>query len=307
VGDGVLATVDAGERIVALAIDTLGSEASRRAYRRALTSFLDWCRSTGVARLDRATVQAYKQHLLESGLSPASINQALSAIRTLAAEAGHNGHLTPALAQGIVGIKGVKQSGVRSGNWLTRDQAQQLLDIPSTGSIRGLRDRAILAVLLGCGLRRSEVAALTTDHIQQRDGRWAVLDLVGKGRRVRTVPMPAWTKAAIDIWTGWAGIDAGRVFRSINKGGKVSSSGMTDQAIADVVRAYAGPLGVQVAAHDLRRTFAKLALSGDARIEQISLSLGHASIQTTERYLGVQQDLQDAPCDRLGLRYSEAP
>jgi integrase len=74
------------------------------------------------------------------------------------------------------------------------------------------------------------------------------------------------------------------------------------QAIADVVGAYAVPLGIDVAPHDCRRTFAKLALKGGARLDQIQLSLGHASIRTTERYLGVEQDLTDAPCDRLGLR-----
>jgi integrase len=56
-----------------------------------------------------------------------------------------------------------------------------------------------------------------------------------------------------------------------------------------------------LAPHDLRRTFAKLAHKGDAPLEQIQLSLGHASIQTTERYLGVKQSLSDAPCDHLGL------
>jgi integrase len=58
----------------------------------------------------------------------------------------------------------------------------------------------------------------------------------------------------------------------------------------------------KLAPHDLRRTFAKLAHKGRAPLEQIQLSLGHASIQTTERYLGVRQDLQDAPCDYLGIR-----
>ncbi len=63
-------------------------------------------------------------------------------------------------------------------------------------------------------------------------------------------------------------------------------------------------LGIDVAPHGCRRTFAKLALKGGARLKQIQLSLGHASIHTTERYLGVEQDLTDAPCDRLGLRLS---
>jgi site-specific recombinase XerD len=91
--------------------------------------------------------------------------------------------------------------GIRVGNWLSVRQAQSLLNAPDVSTVRGLRDRAILAVLLGCGLRRSEVAALTFTHIQQRDGRWCIVDLKGKHSRVRTAPMPTWVKVAIDAWT----------------------------------------------------------------------------------------------------------
>ena len=87
-------------------------------------------------------------------------------------------------------ILGVASKGVRLGNWLSIRQAETLLNTPDATTITGLRDRAILAVLLGCGLRRSEVAALTMGHVQQRDGRWCVVDLVGKHGRVRTIPMP---------------------------------------------------------------------------------------------------------------------
>jgi integrase len=123
--------------------------------------------------------------------------------------------------------------------------------------------------------------------------------MIGKRNRKRTVPMPAWAKNAIDAWAERAAINQGRVFRSLNKGGRITGDSMTDQAVADVVKTYA-PKGI--ASHDLRRTFAKLAHKGSAGLEQIQLSLGHSSIQTTERYLGVQQNLTDAPCDHLGLK-----
>jgi site-specific recombinase XerD len=136
-----------------------------------------------------------------------------------------------------------------------------------------------------------------------------IVDLVGKGKRVRAVPMPSWAKAALDTWTEaaclrrQAGITDGRLFRSIHKDGYVNGESMTAQAIADVVREYADLCGYDnLAAHDLRRTFAKLAHKGGAGLDQIQLSLGHASIKTTERYLGVEQDLVSAPCDVSGLR-----
>jgi site-specific recombinase XerD len=98
-------------------------------------------------------------------------------------------------------VKGVASKGVRLGNWLSVQQAQKLLNTPDVTTTKGLRDRAILAVLLGCGLRRSEVAALTISHVQQRDGRWCIVDLIGKHGRVRTIPMPTWVKVATDAWT----------------------------------------------------------------------------------------------------------
>jgi len=79
----------------------------------------------------------------------------------------------------------------------------------------------MLAVLLGCGLRRSELAGLTFAHIQSRDGRWCIVDLVGKHGRVRTAPMPTWVKVAIDAWTSAADINDGHVFRPVNRADRV--------------------------------------------------------------------------------------
>jgi integrase len=114
--------------------------------------------------------------------------------------------------------------------------------------------------------------------------------------------MPAWTKVAIDRWAEAAGITEGRLLRAVNKGDRIVSESMTAQAVFQTVGHYSRRIGVEVAPHDLRRTFAKLAHKGNAALEQIQITLGHASIQTTERYLGIEQDLTDAPCDHLGLR-----
>ena len=264
-----------------------------RVYRVARTSDQSLC---------KATVQRYAAQLRESGLSAATINQGLCAIRKLAEEAADNGALDPQIAGGIRAVKGIRQEGIRSGNWLVKQQAQQLLSAPDTETLKGLRDRAILALLLGCGLRRAEAANLTFDRIQQRDGRWVLVD-IGKRNKVRSVPMPSWTKQAIDEYASAAELSEGIVFCPINKGGRIANDGMSEQAIYNLVIAYAQSLGLaKLAPHDLRRTFAKLAHKGGSGLEQIQLSLGHRSIQTTERYSGVEQDLTDAPCDRLGLR-----
>ncbi len=297
---------DAIERLKALVLDSVNSHESKRAYDRAITDFLNWgstsARKTGFTK---ATVQAYKAHLSSLGLAASTINVRMSAIRRLAAEAADNGIMDPNLASGIGRVKGVKREGIRTGNWLTVHQAEKFVNAPDTTTLKGKRDRALLAVLIGCGLRREETATLMLEHIQQRDARWAIVDMKGKGGRIRTVPMPSWAKVAIDEWTMAAEFSVGRVFRPVNKGDRLCGDTMTAQSIFECVKKYAAEIGVkEIAPHDLRRTFAKLAHKGRAALEQIQLSLGHQSIQTTERYLGVRQDLTDAPCDRLGLKLS---
>jgi site-specific recombinase XerD len=294
---------EAEARAIEMVLDGLPSEHSRRAYERALFDFFHWHRGVGRPQLNKAVVQRYTTELREAGMSASSVNQRLSAIRKLAAEAADNGLLDAQIAGSIRAVKGARQEGRRTGNWLTREEAQSWLGAPDRRTMRGRRDRALLAVLIGCGLRRSEAAGLTFGHIQQRDGRWVLIDLIGKRDKVRSVPMPNWAKAAIDEWSKGSGVSDGLVFRAVNKGDRVVGGGITPQAIYNIIVGYAEELKKKgVAPHDLRRTFAKLAHKGGAAIDQIQLSLGHESIQTTEDYLGVEQDLTDAPCDHLGLR-----
>jgi site-specific recombinase XerD len=294
-------------RIKALVLDSVSSAHSRRAYDRALSHFLTWYASEAAGQgFTKATVQLYSRKLEEQGLAASTRNVRLSAVRRLAAEAADNGFLPPELAAGIARVKGAKQHGTRTGNWLTVAQAELLINAPDTAKLKGKRDRALLAVLVGCGLRRSEVSALSFAHIQQRDGRWAIVDLHGKGNRLRTVPMPSWTKTAIDQWAAAAALTTGRVFRPMNNRHEIVGELLLPQNIMEAVSKYGRQIGVaKLAPHDLRRTFAKLAHKGRAALEQIQLSLGHASILTTERYLGVRQDLHDAPCDHLGIRIAE--
>jgi integrase/recombinase XerD len=240
------------ETTIQTVLDSLDSPHRRRAYERHLREFIAWHQSSGQVALSKAIVQRYTAELRESGLSAATINQRLSAIRKLAAEASDNGALDPKIANGIKSIKRIRQEGTRAGNWLVKQQAQQLLNAPDISTLKGLRDRAILALLLGCGLRRAEAANLTFDHIQQRDGRWVLVDLLGKRNKLRSVPMPAWTKVAIDEYATNAGLLAGIVFRPINKGGRITAERMTEQAIYNVVLHYAGKVSVgKIAPHDL--------------------------------------------------------
>src|SRR5438105_2679443 len=133
----------------------------------------------------------------------------------LAYEAADAGLLSPELAAGIRRVKGLKKLGVRLGNWLSANEARALWQFPNVETLKGKRDRAIIAVLLGCGLRRRELADLSFDHLQRREDHWAIVDLIGKGGHIRTVPVPEWVKRFLDDWFQAASILKGRLFRFV--------------------------------------------------------------------------------------------
>ncbi len=290
-------------KLKTLVLDSVSSPITRRVYNLGLDEFFEWFGREPRPGFTKATVSAWRVALEARGLGAVSINVRITAVRKLAVEAADNGLLAPELASGITRVKGVASKGVRVGNWLSVQQAQKLLNAPDATTTKGLRDRAILAVLLGCGLRRSEVAALTMGHVQQRDGRWCIVDLRGKHGRVRTVPMPTWVKVAIDAWTSAAGVADRYVFRPVNRAGQVQGVGLSEKVVWQLLQGYAAAAGVPgIAPHDLRRTCAKLCRAAGGELEQIQMLLGHASVQTTERYLGTKQDLVHAPNDGIKLR-----
>jgi site-specific recombinase XerD len=241
-------------------------------------------------------------HLESRRLAPGTINLRLGAVRRLAYEAADCGLLSADLAAGIRRVKGVKKLGVRLGNWLTADQGQALWQAPDRDRIRGKRDRALLAVLLACGLRRHELAGLTVSHLQQREGHWAIVDLRGKAGHVRTIPVPDWVQSLLDEWTKAAGIATGSLFRRVSSAGKVWGERVTEKLVWHVVKEFAAKIGVsKLAPHDLRRSCARLCRVAGGELEQIQFLLGHVSVQTTERYLGCTQRISSAVNDRIGI------
>jgi site-specific recombinase XerD len=141
-------------------------------------------------------------------------------VRRLAYEAVDCGLLSSNLAAGIRRVKGVKKIGVGLGNWLTSEQSQRLWNCASVETLKGKRDRALLAVLLACGLRRHEAVDLDFGQLQQREEHWAIVDLRGKAGHTRTVPVPAWVKSVLDDWTLAAGLTNGRLFGRVKRNGK---------------------------------------------------------------------------------------
>jgi integrase len=283
-------------------LNSLTSASGQRTYDHAIREFVAWYCSEPRLAFNRTVVLRYRIHLEQRGYAPATINLRLAAVRRIAYEAADAGLLSPELAAGIRRVKGVRRIGVRLGNWLTPEQGRRLLEAGTPASPRELRDHAMVAMLIGCGLRRAELLALQLESIQQREDHWVIADLVGKGRHVRTVPIPTWVKHAVDAWTAAAHITDGRIFRAINKVGRVWGDGMSPKVLWDVVRAAAARAGIErLAPHDLRRTCARLYHLAGGELDQIQFLLGHVTIQTTERYLGCKQKLRTAVNDRLGI------
>jgi site-specific recombinase XerD len=273
-------------------LKSLGSPASRRVYEYAIDQFIAWYCSEPRLAFNRIVVVRYRMYLESRHLAANTINQQLAAVRRLAHEAADSGLLSPDLAAGISRVKGVKQLGFRSGNWLSAEQSSQALKDACGDSMRAKRDYAMLAMLFGCGFRRSELVGLELDEIQMRQGHWAVVDLIGKGGHIRTVPIPEWVKAALDQWVRAASVTEGRIFRAVARAGKVWGKGISQNVVWYVVRSCCGRAGLEhIAPHDLRRTCAKLCHDNGGELEQIQFLLGHASVQTTERYLGCKQNL----------------
>lgn len=281
---------------------SLRAPASRRGYQHAIEEFIGWYCSEPRLALNKTVVLRYRFSLEERGLAAGTINVRMAAVRRLAFEAADAGLLSPELAAGIHRVRGARKLGARIGNWLTISEASALWQVPDSSRLKGKRDRAILALLLGCGLRRREVAELTVDHLQRREERWAVVDLIGKGGRIRTVPIPLWVKTEIDEWLLTAGVVHGRLFRCVCRSGKVWGQGISEKAVWHVVKNAAAAINLhRIAPHDLRRSCARLCHEAGGELEQIQFLLGHASVQTTERYIGCKQRLRVAVNDRLGI------
>ena len=279
-----------------MVLDSVASIHSRRNYAKALDDLFAFAAGRP---LTRALLLEYRATMQD--LAPSTVNVRLSAVRKLVSEARKNGMLSAEEAAHLNDVPNIRQKGTRMGNWLTREQARELLAVPDRSTLKGKRDYCILALLVGCALRRQELASLYIEEIQMRENRWVIVDLRGKGGRVRTVAVPVWVKQGTNAWQAAAKIEAGPLLRSISKGGKVGES-LSDWAVWSVVEQSAQQIGIErFGAHDLRRTCAKLCRKAGGDLEQIKFLLGHSSIQTTERYLGSEQEIAIAVNDSLGL------
>ena len=175
---------------------------------------------------------------------------------------------------------------------LTKEQADALLAAPGVETLRGLRDTALVALMLCTGIREAEVAGLDVADLRQRLGGELALHVrSGKGRKERLVPYGAleWVLAVVDKWREAAAIDAGPVFRGFYKGGRLRPQRLTTRQVQNILKGY--PVMVEgeltaVRPHDLRRTYARRLYEAGVDILAIRDNLGHGDHKTTLRYIG---------------------
>jgi site-specific recombinase XerD len=269
------------------------SAATQTAYRRSILSYIAWSKATN-AGFSRAALKTYVQFLLDEDYAPATINLKLTALRQLANELRFDGVIDNNTAEGILNVQGVEKAGRRLGHWLTSEQVQDLVSVPDLTRTKGLQEYLVLALLLGCALRRSEAAKVWVQQIVQLGDLWVLKDITGKKNRTRSVPLSDWVEDAIVRWQSHTGVLAGPLLRPTNRGGWISNNsssgkGMTGQAIYYIVKKLAKQIDLpELGPHSLRRTWARTAYKQGYPLDQIKYILGHASILTTEIYLGLK-------------------
>jgi integrase len=152
----------------------------------------------------------------------------------------------------------------------------------------------VIGLLLGCGLRRSEVATLRLDHLQGRENHCVIADLVGKGGRLRPIPVPTWCNSLIDVWLRGSRVTEGKVFGRVSKNDRRQDAGVTANVVWYAVNRYARHIGFDHLAPPSHLCPPLPLRWGRTRLEQIQFPLGHASVQTTEWYIGCRQNFREA-------------
>lgn len=277
------------------------SVGSRPMYSHALEGFLDWhYRTEHIGFYD--SVVKYMDYLQqERKLATATVNQHLSAIRQFFRTAVNMEFIPDTEYRRLLDIKNVRSQGQRTGNWLSHEDSQKLLLSTDPATLKGRRDRAILAVFLGCMVRRSEIAKLTWEHLVEREGTWRIENLLGKHNRTRSIPMPQWVKQIIEWYTEFLPDNAtdkifdktSTIFVRLDRHGNIYGQ-LTPHGIWNIVAEYADKCGLEIAPHDLRRTSAKEFKKAGGSMRDLQLILGHASPATTDRYLDDELDFTEA-------------
>lgn len=278
----------------------LGNSQTRRSYENALKDFMAF---TGIIRpeefreVTRAHIIAWRDELADRDLSGMTIRHRLAALSSLFEYLCEKNTVTHNP------VKGVKRPAVESYEGKTPalgdHQARKLLEAPGRDSLKGKRDRAILATLLYHALRRDELCRLKVKDFKQERRGVPHIKISGKGGKTRYVPLHPAAGGLIHDYLEAAGHeleDNGALFRSTsNNRAQGSQKAITPDAVYKMVREYSEKLGFKIGAHALRATAATNALDHQADIAKVQEWLGHANIATTRIYDHRKTRPEDSP------------
>ena len=252
-------------------------------------------------RLTYAHTAALRARLIER-LAPATVNKYLAALRGVLVECRRLGLMGADAAASASDLKAVKGSGLPRGRMLSVGEQAALMRACADGTAMGARDAALLAVLLGCGLRRAEAVALTVGDVAEG----SVRVQVGKGRKARRVPMPAGTRLAVAAWLATRGEVATDtpLFTSYDRRPNQHGDRIGDQAVLHILLRRAGMVGVStVSPHDFRRTYISQLLDADTDIATAKQLAGHASVETTARYDRRGEQARQRAAEKIHVPY----
>lgn len=295
--DSILAMIESNPKL---------QPSTKAKYKKAISKYL----ATGNSLTDSEAVADYAAKL------PTSTQKFLSAAITiwgdtiaLKAKAGATPENVAAVQATVYRIEALKKAiqvkagkGQKAHTWLTKDEVKRLIEACNTRTIQGKRDKVVLGLLVGAGLRREELSTLTFEDVilQPVAGKSrTVLNVRGKGAKDRVVPINDNLATALDEWKAIVG--PGPIARSISKGGAIGES-LSAIGIFHIVRQAGTAIGKpELAPHDLRRTYAQLGYEAETPITQISKLLGHASVSTTQKYLNLDLDLRTTASDFIPI------
>ena len=282
-----LTTASTNPAVVYLA--SLGSAHSRRAMAAALNRLAQLAGYPDAeccpwAQMRAAHTAALRARLVAEGLAPATVNQALAALRGVLTAAWRLGQMTSDDYQRAIDVKSVKRqpAAQATGRAVTYGEIMALSAATADGTPAGVRDAAILAVAYACGLRREELATLRISDYNPATGQIMV---TGKGRKTREVYIDNGGKRTLDSWLLLRGAEGEHVFVAIRRGGHVTVTGMTPQAIYNVIVDRCEAAGVDLATpHDFRRTFIGELLDAGVDLATVASLAGHSNPATTQGY-----------------------
>jgi len=246
------------------------------------------------ATLNAANVRAIVSRLTAENLAPASIATALNALKGVARACWERGTLDTETYQRIRSIRPPAGSRLPAGRDI--DAGERLALMQTTARDRtpaGVRDAAILAMLIATGMRRAELCALRTSDVDLQSGK---LRVIGKGDKERTVYLRNGALRYLRDWLAIRGDGPGPIFCRVNKGGRIfTAQPLSTTAMHKIITKRAAEAGLRdITPHDFRRTYAGELLDAGQDIATVAALLGHASVETTARY------------DRRGERAKEA-